>query len=383
MYRKSLFLVFAALVLALAIAVPAGAKGWHGHRHHAQKVLFVQTNQPDGNQIIVYDRHRDGTIAYRATYDTGGNGAVAEGAPSDPLASQGSLVTADHGRVLLAVNAGSDTVSVFGIRGDRLKLRQVVPSGGSFPASIAVHGRLVYVMNSAGDGTLQGYRLSRDRLYPIHGSSRSLDLSAVRPPDTPDFLTFPGQVGFSPDGSRLIVTTKVSGSLIDVWWVHRDGRLSADPVMNVSTSPVPFAFAFDRHGRLVVTEAAMGQVSTYRLNADNSLTGIGTTTPSGEIALCWIAFARGSYYGTNTGSDSISSFRVAGNGSPTLIAAAAAMTDGGPTDMAVSADQRYLYVQGGASGTIDVFRVHGNGSLMQIQTVTGLPTFTEGITAIN
>ncbi len=51
--------------------------------------------------------------------------------------------------------------------------------------------------------------------------------------------------------------------------------------------------------------------------------------------------------------------------------------------MAVSADQRTLYVQGGAAGTVDVFRVGWNGSLTQIQTVTGLPTLIEGIAAIN
>ena len=127
----------------------------------------------------------------------------------------------------------------------------------------------------------------------------------------------------------------------------------------------------------------MGQLSTYSLNPDKTLAGIGTTTPSGQAALCWIASARGFYYGTNTASDSISSFKVANDGTPMLVAAVAATTDAGPTDMAVSADQRSLYVQGGAAGTVDVFRVRWNGSLTQIQTVTGLPTLIEGIAAIN
>ena len=171
--------------------------------------------------------------------------------------------------------------------------------------------------------------------------------------------------------------------MIDVWGVRRNGRLSDSPVMNASQSPVPFAFTFDRHGRLITVEAAMGQLSTYGLNPDNTLAGIGTTTPSGQAALCWIASARGFYYGTNTASNTISSFRVAHDGTPTLVAAVAATTDAGPTDMAVSADQRSLYVQGGAAGTVDVFRVGWNGSLTQIQTVSGLPTLIEGIAAIN
>ena len=178
------------------------------------------------------------------------------------------------------------------------------------------------------------------------------------------------------------MTTKASGSTIDVWGVRSNGRLSADPVKNTSTSPVPFAFTFDRHGRLISIEAAMGQLSTYSLSHDGTLAGIGTTIPNSQTALCWIAFARGFYYGTNTGSSTISSFRVAHDGTPTLVAAVAATTDAGPTDMAVSADQRYLYVQGGAAGSVDVFRVGGNGSLTPIQTVTGLPTLIEGIAAI-
>jgi len=381
MYRKTVLVVMAAFALALVVAVPAWAMGpsHSGHRHHAPKVLFVQTNQPSGNQIAVYDRHRDGTLSFKAAYATGGNGGVAAGAPSDPLASQGSLVTAEHGRVLLAVNAGSDTVSVFALRDDRLKLRQVISSGGSFPASIAVRGDLVYVMNSGGVGRLQGYWLSGERLYAIGGSGRSLGLANATPPN---FLTSPGQVGFSPDGSRLIVTTKASGSQIDVWRVRYNGRLSDDPVKNASTSPVPFAFAFDRHGRLISIEAAMGQLSTYDVKRDDTLVGAGTTTSNGQTALCWIAFARGFYYGTNTGSNTISSFRVAHDGTPTLVAAVAATTDTGPTDMAVSADQRYLYVQGGAAGSVDVFHVGWNGSLTRIQTVMGLPTLIEGIAAI-
>lgn len=380
MLRKTLFLVTAAFALALVVAAPAWAGGTsHAGHRYGHKVLFVQTNQTSGNKIAVYDRRWDGTLSFKATYATGGNGGVAAGAPSDPLASQGSLVTAEQGRILLAVNAGSDTVSVFAVRGDHLNLREVISSGGSFPASLAVRGDLVYVMNAGGAGELQGYWLSGDRLYAIGGSGRSLGLANATPPN---FLTSPGQVGFSADGSRLIVTTKASGSTIDVWRVRYNGRLSDDPVKNTSTSPVPFAFTFDRQGRLLSTEAAMGQLSTYSLNHDDTLAAVGTTTPNGQAALCWIAFARGFYYGTNTGSNTISSFRVAPDGTPTLVAAVAATTDAGPTDMAVSADQRYLYVQGGAAGSVDVFRVGWNGSLTRIETVTGLPALNEGIVAI-
>ena len=143
--------------------------------------------------------------------------------------------------LLIAVNAGSDTVSTFRVRGDRLQLRDVVRSGGEFPASIAVHRNLVYVMNAGLDGRLKGFRIRGHRLHPIRGSVRSLGLANT---DPPNFLTSPGQVGFTPGGEKLIVTTKASDSHILVFRVRRDGALSATPVVNNSATPVPFAFTF-------------------------------------------------------------------------------------------------------------------------------------------
>src|SRR4029079_6699552 len=130
--------------------------GNRGHRNHG--VVFVQTNQPAGHAIAVYDRGRNGLLTRAGTYATGGaGGTAAPGTESDRLASQDSLKLADRGRVLIAVNAGSDTVTSFRVRGDRLRRASVVDSGGAFPASVAVHGRLVYVLNAGGTGIVQGF----------------------------------------------------------------------------------------------------------------------------------------------------------------------------------------------------------------------------------
>src|SRR5664280_2752359 len=106
------------------------------------------------------------------------------GSVVDHLASQASL-TFDRGNSLLyAVNAGSNTVSVFSVRGDRLTLRQVVNSGGAFPVSVAVHGNLVYVLNAENGGAVQGYVVAFDHLVPLPGSNRALGLN---PTATPQF----------------------------------------------------------------------------------------------------------------------------------------------------------------------------------------------------
>lgn len=79
------------------------------------------------------------------------------GSVVDHLASQGSLTYDRANRLLYAVNAGSDTITVFGVDGDRLVRRQVLPSFGDFPVSVTTHGRLVYVLNARRGGSIQGY----------------------------------------------------------------------------------------------------------------------------------------------------------------------------------------------------------------------------------
>jgi 6-phosphogluconolactonase (cycloisomerase 2 family) len=373
-YRPALAAVLAALAFALVGAQAAHADRGQG-RGGGKAVVFVQTNEPTGNQIAVYDRGHDGRLNRVATYPTGGLGGVATpGTESDHLASQGSLVYDHRHRLLLAVNAGSDTISAFRVLGDRLRLTDVLPSGGQFPASIAVHGDVAYVLNSGGTGVVQGFRVGRHGLSPIAGSARSLGLANT---DPPDFLTSPGQVGFTPDGRQLLVTTKASTSAIDVFQVGPDGLLSAAPVVNPSATPVPFAFTFDPAGRLVSGEAGTSSVTTYTVQSGGTLTDPRSQS-DGQVALCWILRVGGFYYVSNTGSDTLSSFTVDSAGQPALLDAVAAATDPGPIDLAASG--AFLYAETG-TGTVDEFQIGNDGSLEPLGSVTDLPPGIEGIAA--
>jgi 6-phosphogluconolactonase (cycloisomerase 2 family) len=373
-HRSALAALLAALALALVGAQASRADPGHGR--HGQGVVFVQTNEPGGNKIAVYDRAGDGRLTRVATYPTGGLGGIASpGTESDHLASQGSLVFDRGHRLLIAVNAGSDTISAFRVLGDRLSLIEVLPSGGQFPASIAVHDDLAYVLNSGGSGVVQGFRVDRHGLAPIPGSARSLGLANT---DPPDFLTSPGQVGFTPDGSNLLVATKASTSSIDVFAVHPDGLLSASPVVNPSATPVPFAFTFDPAARLVSGEAGTSSVTTYAIQPGGTLTDPKSQS-DGQAALCWILRVGGFYYVSNTGSNTISSFQVDSTGQPSLVNAVAAATNPGPIDLASSGDS--LYVETGTNGTVDEFRISADGSLDRIGVVDDLPPGIEGIAA--
>ena len=118
--------------------------------------VFVQTDNLAANTIVAYDRAADGSLHQAGVYQTGGKGGALSGAVVDFLASQGSLAYDRDDGLLYAVNAGSDTVTVFTVHGNRLTRHQVTGSGGSFPVSIAVRGNVVYVLNARNGGSVQG-----------------------------------------------------------------------------------------------------------------------------------------------------------------------------------------------------------------------------------
>ena len=336
-------------------ASPIGAPG-------ASNAVFVQTDNTAGNRVVAYHRAADGTLSPAGSYATGGRGGILAGSVVDHTASQGALAYDPAHALLYAVNAGSDTVSVFGVRGDRLTLREVLKSGGTFPVSVAVHGDLVYVLNALGGGNVQGYKVLGSVLAPLPGSRRALGLD---PDQTPQFTSTPGQVAFTPDGSQLIVTTKNNGNDIDVFGVGFGGRLSARPVMNSEPGTVPFAISFDSSGHLVIAEAGTNALATFALSSRGAarlLNEAGT----GQAATCWVTPAGPYLFASNAGSANVSGFISSAGGALALLGSTG--TDPGTVDAAAAAG--FLYVQTGGNGIVDEFSVGTGGSLMKIGSVT-------------
>jgi len=361
----------AALTLAL-VGVGVGVAGAQTPKNQshfgfggASHVVFVQTDNTGGNQVVAYDRAHDGSLALANTYNTGGLGGVLNGSAVDHLASQGSLTYDPSNALLYAVNAGSNTVSVFSVRGDQLTLLQVVSSGGTFPVSVAVHGDLVYVLNALNGGSVQGYFVFFGHLIPIPGSNRALDLTI--PTGITQFTHTPGQVAFSPDGSQLIVTTKGSTNAIDVFRVGFFGLLSRSPVVNSEPGALPFAVTFDPAGNLVVTDTGIGSLVTYSLQRNGTVTQIDAVS-STQAATCWVAPAGGFFYTGNAGSATVSGYQESGIGQLTLLGQTP--TDPGTVDASASANGQFLYVQTGGNGIVDGFQVNASGTLTEIGFVT-------------
>jgi 6-phosphogluconolactonase len=362
--RRGAALIAALLVASLGLgAAPAIAADGTG-------AVFTMSNAADGNEAVVFARASDGTLSHVADYPTGGEGSGAG------LGSQGAVRLSDDGSWLLVVNAGSDEVSVFRVNGTTLELTDTVWSGGDSPISVDIEGRVVYVLN-AGSTDIVGFRLSRQgKLSHVPGTTRQLSTNDAEP----------AQVEFSPDGDTLVVTEKNTNRIL-AYRVDRSGVVSQAKVSD-SAGMTPFGFEFDPAGRLIVSEAFGGApdasaVSSYALGADRRAVVIDGPVFTTETAACWIVVTdNGMYaYTTNTGSDTITGYRVEADGSLTILDddGVTALTGDAPIDMALSDGSQHLYALDSASHTISVFQVASDGALSLIQTVVGLPAAAAGL----
>jgi 6-phosphogluconolactonase (cycloisomerase 2 family) len=336
-------------------------------------VVYTTTNAAGANEVLAFPRSPDGTLSGPTAYATGGDGA------GMGLGSQGAVVLSHDGRWLLVVNAGSNDVSVFRAGNRNLELTDVESSGGEFPISITIDGDLVYVLNAGGANNVTGFRLhSSGDLVPIAGSARGLSAASVGP----------AQLSFTPDRRALVVTEKAT-NLITTFDVQ-NGLLS-NRVSTPSATPTPFGFAFDRRGRLIVSEAAGGApgasaVSSYGVKTAGGLETISPSVATTQSAACWVLLTqdRRTAYTTNTASGTVSAFAVGAGGSVALLHAVAANTGAGstPIDMALSSNGRFVYVLApGAGGTVRPYSIAPDGSLVGLGPVTGIPATAYGLAA--
>jgi DNA-binding beta-propeller fold protein YncE len=326
------------------LAGPANAADRHHGARGDAHAVFVQTDETNGNHVAAYRQHSDGSLSLAHSYATGGTGGVLPNSVIDHTASQGGVTYDAAHKLLYVVNAGSNTLSVFSVHGARLDLRQVIASGGRFPVSVAVHGDTVYVLNAQEGGSIQGYAISGRTLFRIPTWRRTLGLDAT----LTNFTQTPGQVAFSPRGNQLLVTTKANTNSVDVF--------------NLA---VPFAIAFDEHGRVLVADAGPAAVTTLDLHPNGTLTATSTVV-TGQGGTCWVIRDGRFLFTTNPGGSSVSTLTLHNGAAPTVTAATT--TDAGTVDPAVSYDGRFLYVETGANGIVDEFRVNGDGSLTEIGT---------------
>lgn len=338
--------------------------------------VFVDTDGLAGNTIVAYARATDGALTEAGSYATEGLGGQLSGSVVDHTASQGALVLDRPANLLLAVNAGSDTISAFSVRGDELSLRQVVASEGAFPVSVAVHGNQVYVLNGGEGGSIQGFALFDGHLAAVPSEHRDLHLETLAPGEAEEFTHTPGQIAFTPDGQVLLIATKAGGQSIEGF---RAAPLAQQPVVNHEPGTVPFALAFAPGEDVLVADAGTDAVSDFRWLSSGALIKL-SEVPTGQKATCWITAAGEFFYASNAGSASVSAIAARPHGSLALLGQTS--THPGTVDSASVGE--LLYVEGGGEGTIDEFRIASGGALQSIGAVSvarGAAAGADGIAA--
>jgi len=357
---------FALLAGALAGPAIASAHGWAARPGRSAGYVYLDNNTAGANTISGFSRSAGGALTALpgSPFPAGGAGLGAG------LGSQGAIQTADHGRYLLAADAGSDQISVLRI-GHNGSLTPVAgspfASGGLEPNSIAVNHGLVYVSNTGAGGTnYTGFTLSaQGQLNPIPGATVPL-------PDG----SGPGDVVLNSDNTKL-AGVRVNTSLIDSFRLDASGRPHAAPGSPYAAQGLgPFGSQFrpTNPDQLFVDNAhngtGLGTVSAFNDLADGTLSAIGASPFADfETAPCWQVISHdGRYlYALDTGSADITSYAIAQDGTLTLLGHTPVSSTPGVTgtDIALSADGRTLYLNMAATNSVAAFAVDG-GSVTQL-----------------
>jgi 6-phosphogluconolactonase len=351
------------VALAGAIAAPAVASAAQSHQ---SGFVYVNDNTAGANTVAGFARQADGRLSPLAgsPFKTGGAGT------GSGLASQGAIQVTGDGRYVIAVDAGSNQISVLRIQHDgalRPVSHGVVSSGGTTPVSVAEHRGLVYVANAgAGGSNYTGFTLSGG------GKLRPLSDSTVALPDDAQ----PGDVLFNSTGTNLI-GTRVGSSLIDSFSVGGDGRLTAaagSPFAAQGPGPFGSEFRPTDSSQLFVSNAhggtGNGTVSAFSVAADGALSSIGAS-PFADLqtAPCWVEITHNGefLFTVNTASGSISRYSIAPDGTLTLLGSTPVGNQSGvgAVDARLSTDGHTLYVDESSVAAVGEFDVNG-GQLAEL-----------------
>lgn len=347
-----------------------------------QGAVYVQTNALDGNEVASFGRNLDGTLFHIGDYATGGLGSTEfdGGEGLDPLISADSIIAVKNEQFLVTVNAGSDTVTSFRIESDFSLTRiTTIASGGVGPNSLAYSNGRLFVSNidrdgfALGDpGTPRGEPNDEGNITGFF--MNELGVLTPIPDSTINLDNRPANLGFSADGSNLIVTSITAGSAalpgpnaansVAVYAIEPDGSVTSmvgsatgTVVGNPEGRNLASAIDFDTtviDGRefVVVTEARefnsaggppalpalqAGSVSVYELLSDGSLAStvddfsIGNPAgspfdPFNQLTTCWIDFAPDgqTFFASNAINATVSSLYVTPEGGLNLLEATAA-----------------------------------------------------------
>jgi len=304
----------AALALLAAVGPTARAVADAGG---ARNVVYVESNDPNGNAILAYRRDADGSLTPLpgSPFPAGGAG-VTPTFNLGPFDSDQEIITDPSGALLFAVNGGSDTVAVFRI-GAGGSLTPVAgspfPSGGSNPVSLGLAGDVLCVVNKDEDPGHPGQFLPNYTTFRVSAGGRLTPIprSTVDDENGSD----PSQALVAP-GGRLLFGADFLGGALRSFGISTGGRLDPRAVLGLPHSefadtgkpPLPLGLAVHpTRPLLYVGFVTINRIGVYRYNSTGALRFLRTVADSGS-GVCWLLLNRDAtrLYASNTGDPSVS-----------------------------------------------------------------------------
>lgn len=305
--------------------------------HPAASFVYTETDNsnPGQNAVIAFRRDSDGQVTEIGSFQTDGTGLANPQGLLGPDDSDKEVIASPDGRLLFAVNQGSNTVAVFRVQRDGsldLVHDMAVGSGGTEPVSLSIADGRLYVLNRGNE--VQGQTGTIAPTITVFEIGRQ----GVLTPDLAATTTLP--LGLSP--SQVLISSDSHLAFVDTF--------TPPPLNNVAgaNEVVPFRIAGD--GKLVpVSSGGVGAPVTPPL-----LLGL-AQHPTQDII-----------YAGLTGANQVGVFTYDPAGNLTL-AGTVPVSGSGPCWTLVSPDGRFLYTVDTGTNSVGVFSLANPLQPVQIQ----------------
>ena len=341
------------LVLTVILALftlSAHAQGKEGSKpdngplsHSANRVVYIESNigdTPNHNSILAFRRDNAGHLTPLGEFLTGGTGVhpIESTIPTlpttlGPLDSDQDLILSADGKMLFAVNSGSDTIAVFKVNNDGSLVPvsgSPFPSGGVMPVSLGLadNDNILTVVNKDYDLTRPGFNVAQrapnyttfrvnpqGKLIPVPHSTIVAAQGGVIGPGAVN----PSQALVSPDG-RLVFDADIFGFTLHSFVVRPNGRLERAASHTLPASefiphplvpipqglPVPLGLTLHPHAQVFYAGMVLeGKVAVLSYDANGQFQFVRSVDAGAGV--CWIAInqAGNRLYTSNTLANSI------------------------------------------------------------------------------
>ncbi|KAF8639137.1 hypothetical protein AX17_001627 [Amanita inopinata Kibby_2008] len=335
--------------------------------------VYFPTNDPKGNYIVAADILRNGSLVVQAAHNTCGVGSHGSVPGPDPLLSQGAIAVSEASHLLAAVNAGSDTVTLFKINNNKPvqleMIGQPVKSGGNFPVSLAFNkeGNVLCVVNGGKNNGVRCFSVNSHSVTRIPGTDRSLGLNLTTPPTGLDRTI--SEIIFTEDDKHLVVsvkgsTTSPAPGYAAVWDFNNDGTLSETFQRRIAFYPWSMTVIPGKNA-LLMTDPAIGY-DILAFSGQNATSDATAYPVPGQVALCWSEYSpkTHNFYLVDFTTGLITEIAVDNELQGRIVTRHAVLgNDSGILDLTIASIGKtdYLYVIAANKGAIATLRLDGPG----------------------